>query len=127
VSAATYGIRDYSTITSDLFLTDAQALSLAQWLVSQRSEPGTPYRSIGVLLNALSYIDGHALLGTELGNKITVENSNLNQTIDYYFVESVRHTIVPNKHTIHYRLTPSNTVLVLDDPTTVLDYSRLGF
>lgn len=127
-SVSSYGLRDFSTISSDLFQDDAQALSLAQWLVSQRAQPGTPYRSIGVTVNALSYLDGFYLLAAaELGSKVVVENTTLGQSADYYFIEAIQHEIVPNKHTASYRLTPGNAVLVLDDATTVLDYSRLGY
>lgn len=89
-SVAEYYARDYSPITTDYLSTDAQALSLATYLVRQRADGILPVRSLD--LNNGKAVPYAALLGVDLSNRVTVADS-LGGTSGSYHVMTIEHTI----------------------------------
>lgn len=85
-----YGYRDYEAITTAYLQTDAQALSLAQWLVAQRKEPRSPTRFLA--LNNGASTPYTALLARELGDRVTVTEALSNTNADFH-VEQIEHEI----------------------------------
>lgn len=127
-SGATYGIQDFTTISSTIINDNAQAQSLAQWLVAQRKDPLVPFRGISVTLNAVSLFDGYYALLTDLTERVTVGNTSLGQSSSPYFVEAITHDIKVGQHIITYSLLPIFAeVMVLDREEAVLDEAVLGY
>lgn len=127
-SVSEYGIQDFSAISSDIIYDDAQALSLAQWLVAQRKDPLVPFRSISVTLNTLSVLEGYYALLTDLTSRVLVGNTALGQSVSSYFVEAIDHQITVDRHVITYSLLPIFAeVMVLDRADSVLDSAVLAY
>ena len=127
-SVANYGVQDFSNITSDIIYDDAQALSLAQWLVAQRKDPLVPFRSITIVLNTLSYLDAFYTLYTDLTQRVTVGNTSLGQTLSPYFVEAITHEIQVGTHSVTFSLLPIfSEVMVLNREESVLDEAVLAY
>jgi hypothetical protein len=127
-SVANYGVQDFSSITSEIIYDDAQALSLAQWLVAQRKDPLVPFRSITIVLNTLNYLDAFYALSTDLTERVTVGNTSLGQTLSAYFVEAITHEIKVGTHSVTFSLLPIfSEVIVLNRDEAVLDEAVLAY
>lgn len=127
-SVSNYGIQDFSSITSAIIYDDAQATSLAQWLVAQRKDPLVPFRRISVTLNALSFVDSYYAILTDLTARVQVGNTSLGQSLSSYFVESIDHQITVSSHVVTYSLLPIFAeVMVLDREESVLDSAVLAY
>jgi len=128
VSIAAYGQQDFSAISSPYLVSGAQALSLAQWLVSQRSSPLSVFRGITLIPKALETAGAQYALTAEIGDRIMVENTSVGQPVLGYFVESVAHQIDPLLHKVRLSLTPIfNEIFLLDTVTATLDTGILAY
>lgn len=129
LSVANYGQQDFSTISSYYIYDAAQALALAQWLVTQRSNPSVVFRAIEITLKGVEAAAAHYALATELGDRISVTNTPIGSSAKAYFVEGIEHSILPSVHKIKYSLVPIYVdSLVLDSTTNgLLDTNVLAY
>jgi len=112
-SATNYGYSDYSKIDSTYLDSDEQALSLAEWLVSQGKDPKLPLRSLTFPANISSSLLQSALT-LDIGSKITVSDSVLTSTSSFY-IEGIAHNVRPGRvHTVSYQLSqvPTNPPII---------------
>jgi hypothetical protein len=115
-----------------LMNSDADALELANYLLSQYSEPEYRFETLTVKLEALSSGDQADVLGLEIGDvaEIKFTPNNVGSQI-YKFASIIRidHDIQPASHQITFGFqTLDYASLVLDDTEFgLLDTGRLGF
>jgi hypothetical protein len=131
-SQTTYGLAslDQSGLLTD---TDANALSLANYLVGQYSSPELRFDSVTIELSALSTANQNTLLGLELTNVIVVKfqpnrtGARISQNCQ---IIGIAHQVRPDSHRLTLKLaqTDGRVAFVLDDAVFgVLDTSELGF
>jgi hypothetical protein len=118
--------------TGLLMNSDADALELANYLVSQYSEPEYRFETLTVQLEALSPTDQSDVLGLEIGDvaRIKFTPNNVGSQIDKYAsIIRIDHDIQPASHRITFGFqTLDYASLVLDDTEFgLLDTGRLGF
>jgi hypothetical protein len=89
-SIATYGLSDYTPITSAYLEDDVQALSLAHYIVAQRKSPRLPASGL-TLMNGSSTVLTK-ILARELGDRVTVAESRGGTSGDWQ-IESIAHEI----------------------------------
>lgn len=97
-SATNYGFSDYPTIDSPYINSAAQGTALAQWLVSQTKEPSPPVRALRFTANRDDALMSQAL-ARDLGDRITVADSAIGGTADFY-IEGIDH-VVKNGGKLH--------------------------
>ena len=85
-----YGTADAGDIESAYLLSDAQALSLASYLVGQLGEPRSPVWGLGLINRDADTMD--QILQREIGDRITVSDTRGGTSGDYY-IESISHEI----------------------------------
>lgn len=90
-SASNYGYSDYPAIDSPYINTAQQGTALAQWLVSQASSPTPPVRELQFSAARSDTLMVQAL-SRDLGDRITVADSSIKGTADFY-IEGIQHTI----------------------------------
>lgn len=90
-SATNYGYSDFPAIDSPYINTAAQGTALAQWLVSQGKDPSPPVRELQFNANRSDALMTQAL-SRDLGDRITVADSSIKGTADFY-IEGIQHTI----------------------------------
>lgn len=125
-SQASYGI--YSRDLTDLILaTDAQALALAQDIVTAYAQPLYRFDDISLVYNGLSGANQTILSQIELADFITVTRnfgsgtpSSLTQTVR---CEAIKHSITAGQHRLELRLSPALLVYPFVLDTSVLDSS----
>lgn len=125
LSIANYGYSDYSTISSDYIVSEAQAKNLGEWIVSQAKDPSPPLRDLEFTANISSSLLDTALT-VELGDRITVVDSALKTNSDFY-VEGISTQIsagAVHKTSINLSKTSSNSPLRFSDGFT-LNSSKL--
>ena len=115
-----------------LMNSDADALELANYLLSQYSEPEYRFETLTVKLEALSNSDQIAVIGLEIGDvcEIKFTPNNVGTQIDKYAtIIRIDHDIQPASHSITFGFqTLDYASLVLDDlEFGLLDTGRLGF
>ena len=115
-----------------LMNSDASALELANYLLSQYSEPEYRFETLTVKLEALSSGDQADVLGLEIGDvcEIKFTPNNVGTQIDKYAtIIRIDHDIQPASHSITFGFqTLDYASLVLDDlEFGLLDTGRLGF
>jgi hypothetical protein len=115
-----------------LMNTDSDALELANYLLSQYSEPEYRFETLTVQLEALSPTDQSDVLGLEIGDvaRIKFTPNNVGSQIDKYAsIIRIDHDIQPASHRITFGFqTLDYASLVLDDTEFgLLDTGRLGF
>jgi hypothetical protein len=115
-----------------LMNSDASALELANYLLSQYSEPEYRFETLTVKLEALSNSDQIAVIGLEIGDvcEIKFTPNNVGTQIDKYAtIIRIDHDIQPASHSITFGFqTLDYASLVLDDlEFGILDTNRLGF
>jgi hypothetical protein len=115
-----------------LMNSDASALELANYLLSQYSEPEYRFETLTVKLEALSNSDQIAVIGLEIGDvcEIKFTPNNVGTQIDKYAtIIRIDHDIQPASHSITFGFqTLDYASLVLDDlEFGILDTGRLGF
>lgn len=89
-SAATYGYADHAAIDSPYLASDAQALSLAGWLVAQRKDPRPPARGM-TLANTTDAVLTQ-ILARELQDRVTVTETVGGTTGDWH-IEQIQHEV----------------------------------
>ena len=90
VSQDAYGTADVGDIESPYLATDAQALSLANYLVSVKGEPRSAMWEFGLMNRDADTMT--QILERELGDRITVSDSRGGSAGDYY-IESIAHEV----------------------------------
>jgi len=121
-SQTEFGISTYA-LDNLLFSSDAQALTLADTLLSQYSEPLYRFDDMSVDLTGLSNVDRDVVNSLELGTLIEVTRNYATGTpasvSQYYTVENINHTITPGRHTVGFglRFAPIVFSFLLDDVT----------
>jgi hypothetical protein len=131
-SQTTYGLAslDQAGLLTD---TDANALSLANYLLGQYSSPELRFDSVTIELSALSTTNQNTLLGLELTNVIVVKfqpnrtGTRISQNCE---IIGIAHQVRPDSHRLTFKLaqTDGRVAFVLDDAVFgVLDTSELGF
>jgi hypothetical protein len=115
-----------------LMNSDADALELANYLLSQFSDPEYRFETLTVKLEALSNSDQIAVIGLEIGDvcEIKFTPNNVGTQIDKYAtIIRIDHDIQPASHSITFGFqTLDYASLVLDDlEFGLLDTGRLGF
>lgn len=107
VSISNYGASDYSPIESAYLNSPAQALSLAQWLVTQGKDPTPPVRSL-----VFSACSSDALMtqaiSRELNDVVTVNDLSTGSVAKRFYIEGVEHSITAagRSHEVKYALSP---------------------
>lgn len=89
-SQNTYGTADVGDIESPYLVSDAQALSLANYLVGVKGEPRSPMWALGLMNRDADTMT--QILTRELGDRITLNDSRGGSAGDYY-IESIAHEI----------------------------------
>jgi len=127
----TYGIR---TLSKDglLFLSDAEALSYAEYLADLYGTPDVRVAGHEVLLHGISDLHARYCKRLEIGDVVrTVWTPNgVGDAIDAdAIVEGIEHTITPATHSLRVQLTPfSRAGFILDDPNRgLLDTSEMTY
>lgn len=90
-SATNYGYSDYSPIDSPYINNAAQGTALAQWLVAQGKDPSPPIRQLRFTANRADSLMVQAL-SRDLGDRITVADSAIAGTADFY-IEGIDHMV----------------------------------
>lgn len=90
-SATNYGYSDYPAIDSPYINNAAQGTALAQWLVSQGKDPSPPVRSLRYVANKSDNAMVTAL-ARDLGDRITVADTTIKGTADFY-IEGIEHSV----------------------------------
>jgi hypothetical protein len=130
-SQATYGIAalDQSGLLVD---TDANALTLASYLLGQYASPELRFDSVTIELSALSTANQNTLLGLDMTNVIVVKfqpnrtGTRISQNCE---IIGIAHQIRPDSHRITFKLASTvGIAFVLDSSSFgVLDSNILGF
>ena len=115
-----------------LMNSDADALSLANYLLGELSEPEYRFETLTVQLEALSSLNQTKVLGLEIGDvcQIKFTPNNVGTQIDKFAsIIRIDHDIQPASHRITFGFqTLDYASLVLDDlEFGILDTGRLGF
>ena len=115
-----------------LMNSDADALSLANYLLGEFSEPEYRFETLTVQLEALSSLNQTKVLGLEIGDvcQIKFTPNNVGTQIDKFAsIIRIDHDIQPASHRITFGFqTLDFASLVLDDVEFgLLDTGRLGF
>jgi hypothetical protein len=115
-----------------LMNTDSDALELANYLLSQYSEPEYRFETLTVQLESLTPSDQSDVLGLEIGDvaRIKFTPNNVGSQIDKFAsIIRIDHDIQPASHRITFGFqTLDYASLVLDDTEFgLLDTGRLGF
>jgi hypothetical protein len=115
-----------------LMNTDSDALELANYLLSQYSEPEYRFETLTVQLESLTSSDQADVLGLEIGDvaRIKFTPNNVGSQIDKYAsIIRIDHDIQPASHRITFGFqTLDYSSIVLDDTEFgLLDTGRLGF
>lgn len=97
-SASRYGYSDYPTIDSPYINNAYQGTALAQWIVAQTKDPSPPVRSLRYTANRDDALMVQAL-SRDLGDRITVVDSAIAGTADFY-IEGIDH-VVKNGGKLH--------------------------
>lgn len=131
-SQSEYGITTLDQ-TGLLIDTDANALSLANYLLGKYKNPEYRIESITVELAALSAANQAAVLARELTDVVTVKftpNKTGTQIVQYGQVIGIQHDIRPDAHRVTFSLaqTDGRVAFVFDSAQYgVFDSSTLGF
>lgn len=131
-SQSEYGITTLDQ-TGLLINTDANALSLANYLLGKYKNPEYRIESISVELAALSAANQAAILARELTDVVTVKftpNKTGTQIVQYGQIIGIQHDIRPDSHRVTFSLaqTDGRVAFVFDSTQFgVLDSSTLGF
>ena len=123
-SQAVYGIKTLA-ITGVPLVNDAAGSALASFYLSKFENPTVQFSGFTVLLNALTAAQQEVVAGLEIGDLVSVSktfNVGTPTTVSQnVVVESIRHTINPNRHDVTVGLGQIRLAFVLntsnlDDP-----------
>lgn len=121
-SQAEYGILTYA-IDGALFASDAQALTLAEYLRDTYSNPTYWFDEIATPANQISSAQRNTLYGLDMGDQVELTRHFPNGTpatvTDVYAIERIAHTITANSHQVRLGLYKPTLVyeFILDDAT----------
>ena len=126
-SQGEYGIKTLS-LTGVPLVNDAAGSALASFLLSKFENPTVKFSGFTVLLNALTAAQQEVVAGLEIGDFVSVSktfNVGLPATVSQnVVVESIRHSINPNRHDVTVGLGQIRLAFVLD--TSNLDNPDYG-
>lgn len=112
-----YGIKTLS-LTGVPLVNNAAGLDLANFLLSRFENPTVQFSGFTVLLNALTAAQQEVVAGLEIGDLVSVSKSfnvGLPATVSQnVVVESIRHSINPNRHDVTVGLGQIRLAFVLD-------------
>lgn len=121
-SQTEFGVSTYA-LDNALFSTDAQALALADSLLTQFGQPQYRFDNMRINLTALSNVDRDVVNSIEIGTPINVTRTYSTGTpasvTQPYLVERINHVITAGAHTVEFGLRFANIVyqFILDDVT----------
>ena len=95
------------SLTGLLLDSDAQSLALAEFLLTQYSQPIYQIAEIGVELNGMAAADQDAVLGLEITDLVSVEftPNNLGTAISQtLLVQGIAHEMQPGSHVVRLSL-----------------------
>ena len=125
-----YGVIAYEQRDS-LLSTQAQAQSLADWLVNLYGQPQLRITQVGFALNGLDDASVAQLLSLELGDAVRVvyTPNGVGDPIDRYAaIDSIEHSVDKRQHSMTFGLSQTIGAFVLDSPAFgVLGSNILGF
>jgi hypothetical protein len=91
-------------ITDLLLANDASALTLAQKLLSIYKQPEYRFDDLVLSVSSMSAPNRTLVLGLDMGNVITITRTfstgSPAQVSDDYAIDSIVHTITPDRHTV---------------------------
>jgi hypothetical protein len=126
-SQGEYGIKTLS-LTGVPLVNNAAGSALAEFLLSKFENPTVKFSGFTVLLNALTAAQQEVVAGLEIGDLVSVSKSfnvgspsTVSQNV---VVESIRHSINPNRHDVTVGLGQIRLAFVLD--TSNLDNPDYG-
>ena len=126
-SQGEYGIKTLA-LTGVPLVNDAAGSALASFLLSRFENPTVQFSGFTVLLNALTAAQQEVVAGLEIGDLVSVSktfNVGLPATVSQnVVVESIRHSINPNRHDVTVGLGQIRLAFVLD--TSNLDNPDYG-
>ena len=126
-SQTKYGIKTLA-LTGVPLVNDAAGSALASFLLSKFENPTVQFSGFTVLLNALTAAQQEVVAGLEIGDLVSVTktfNVGLPATVSQnVVVESIRHSINPNRHDVSVGLGQIRLAFVLD--TSNLDDPDYG-
>ena len=126
-SQAQYGIKTLA-LTGVPLVNDAAGSALASFLLSRFENPTVQFSGFTVLLNALTAAQQEVVAGLEIGDFVSVTktfNAGSPSTVSQnVVVESIRHSINPNRHDVIVGLGQIRLAFVLD--TSNLDDPDYG-
>jgi hypothetical protein len=126
-SQGEYGIKTLS-LTGVPLVNDAAGSALADFLLSRFENPTVNFSGFTVLLNALTAAQQDVVAGLEIGDLVSVSKSfnvGLPATVSQnVVVESIRHSINPQRHDVTVGLGQIRLAFVLD--TSDLDNPDYG-
>ena len=91
-SIANFGPSDFTPIDSAYINAPADALSLAQWIVSQAKDPSPPVRAVDFVANQ-SYGFMFVALMRELGDRVFLKDAAVGLAQREFFVEGIEHQV----------------------------------
>ena len=128
-SQSQYGIKALS-LTGVPLATDAAGSALAASLLSRFQEPVVRFSEMDVLLNALTTAQQATMAGLEIGDILSVSKTFATGTpatvTQNVVVESIRHSINPQRHTVTIGMGQVQLVLPFVLDTSPLDSTLYG-
>lgn len=121
-SQTEFGVSTYA-LDNALFATDAQALALADSLLTQFGQPQYRFDNMRVNLTGLSNIDRDVVNSIEIGTPINVTRTYASgspaSVTQPYLVERINHNLTAGTHTVEFGLRFATIVyqFTLDDAT----------
>jgi hypothetical protein len=120
-SQTTFGV---TTLTLDGLLlgSDADALTLAEQLLSFYKQPEYRFDDLRLVVSAMSDLERDSVLQVEMGDVISIERTftvgSPASVVKEYGVDRIPHQILPDRHIVTFGLFDALIVfpLILDDP-----------
>jgi hypothetical protein len=120
-SQTTFGV---TTLTLDGLLlgSDADALTLAEQLLSFYKQPEYRFDDLRLVVSAMSDLERDSVLQVEMGDVISIERTftvgSPASVVKEYGVDRITHQILPDRHIVTFGLFDALIVfpLILDDP-----------
>jgi hypothetical protein len=113
-----------TTLTLDGLLlgSDADALTLAEQLLSFYKQPDYRFDDLRLVVSAMSDLERDSVLQVEMGDVISIERTftvgSPASVVKEYGVDRITHQILPDRHIVTFGLFDALIVfpLILDDP-----------
>lgn len=119
-SQTTYGVRSLN-FSGLLQNSDAQTLSMANWLVGLYKDPLPLISEVTVKVHALSAAQMQAVCQLDIGSLVQVvwtPRSTGSAIDDLFAIDGIDHVLTPDEHIVTLTLTPAETsgVFIIGDP-----------